>query len=67
MVNLIRSFFQPIILEVTPEVRHLLSTDLIIVFRRSAEGATLAFDALPGVLADRDQHVVRKLQTGRVT
>jgi hypothetical protein len=67
MVNLIRSFFQPIILKVRPEVRHLLPTDLIIVFRRSAEGATLAFDALPSVLADRDQHVVRELQTSRVT
>ena len=40
---------------------------LVVVLRGAAEGATLTLDALPGVLADGHQHVVRELQTRWVT
>ena len=40
---------------------------LVIVLRGAAEGAALALDALPGVLADGHQHIVRELQTRWVT
>ena len=37
---------------------------LVVVLARPAEGAGLALDALPGVLPDTDQHVVRELEAG---
>ena len=37
---------------------------LVVVLTRPAEGAGLALDALPGVLPDTDQHVVRELEAG---
>ena len=40
---------------------------LVVVLTRPAEGAGLALDALPGVLLDTDQHVVRELEAGGVT
>ncbi len=40
--------------------------ELVVVLRGAAEGAALALDALPRVLAHGDQHVVGELETRRV-
>ena len=37
---------------------------LVVVLTGPAQGAGLALDALPGVLPDADQHVVRELEAG---
>ena len=39
---------------------------LVVVLTGPAQGAGLALDALPGVLLDTDQHVLRELEAGRV-
>ena len=39
---------------------------LVVVLRGATEGASLALDALPGVLLHADLHVVRELQAGWV-
>ena len=44
----------------------LLRLYLIVIFGCSAEGAALALDALPCVLPNGDQHVIRELQTSRM-
>jgi selenocysteine lyase/cysteine desulfurase len=40
--------------------------ELVVVLGGAAEGAALALDALPRVLAHGDQHVVGELETRRV-
>ena len=37
---------------------------LVVVLTGPTQGAGLALDALPGVLPDTDQHVVRELEAG---
>ena len=39
---------------------------LVVILASPAQGAGLALDALPGVLLDADQHVVRELKAGWV-
>ena len=39
---------------------------LVVILRGAAEGAGLALDTLPRVLAHADQHVGRELETRRV-
>jgi len=40
---------------------------LVVILASPAQGAGLALDALPGVLLDADQHVLRELEAGGVT
>ena len=40
---------------------------LVVILAGSTQGAGLALDALPGVLLDADQHVLRELEAGGVT
>ena len=39
---------------------------LVVILASPAQGAGLALDALPGVLLDTDQHVLRELEAGGV-
>ena len=39
---------------------------LVVVLGGAAKGAALAFDALPGIPLDRDDHVLCELETRRV-
>ena len=39
---------------------------LVVILAGPAQGAGLALDALPGVLLDADQHVLRELEAGGV-
>jgi len=41
--------------------------ELVVVVRSSADGAAFALDALPGIFAHGDDHVVGELEASRMT
>ena len=52
---------------VVPPVAIVTEEELVVVLAGAAQGAAFAFNALPGILSHRDDHVVGELQTSRMS